>query len=233
MRWIADLFRFLFGNRGGRGDTAAQSVEEALDIAFAEAVEEIEAEPVEGEGAYAYTMPEIVVTADRLPPVTFPPTRVSQQAIELKKEFEGFERVISGRRVHAYLCPAGVWTIGFGNTGADPFNGGVIGPNTIWTFEQAETAFKRHLEQDERHVLRLTTIATNQNQFDALVCLCYNIGPANLARSTLLRMHNAGNFAGAADQFIRWNKAGGRVLRGLTRRREAEARMYQGKDWRA
>ena len=67
----------------------------------------------------------------------------------------------------------------------------------------------------------------SQEQFDAMVCLTYNIGPAAFARSTVLRKHNAGDFPAAAKAFLMWNKAGGKVLRGLTRRREAEAALYR------
>jgi lysozyme len=169
-----------------------------------------------------------------LPPVTHPaiPYRASQQAIDLLHHFEGLARVLPDGRIAAYLCPANVWTIGWGATGRDPFNGGNIGPNTIWTRAQADERFVQHLRQFERDTRAALTVPTTQGQFDALVSFAYNLGNGALNRSTLLRLHNAGDFEGAAKQFGRWNKAGGKVLRGLTRRREAEAAMYQGRPWR-
>ncbi len=176
------------------------------------------------------------VAEPELPPITHPappkrpvtPHSVSQAAIDLLHHFEGLARVGNDGLIYSYLCPAKVWTIGWGATGRDPFNGGQIGPNTVWTREQAGIRFKQHLAQFERDTRAALTIPTTQGQFDALVSFAYNLGNGALNRSTLLRLHNAGDFEGAAKQFVRWNRAGGQVLRGLTRRREAEAALYQG-----
>jgi lysozyme len=150
--------------------------------------------------------------------------------IALMKEFEGYARVLPGGRVQAYPDPGTggePWTIGFGSTGADPFNGGRINRNTIWTDAQAETRFRQHLAEFERAVNAAIKVPTTQNQFDALMSLTYNIGAAAMARSTLISHHNARRFADAANEFARWNRAGGSVMPGLTRRRAAEAALYR------
>ncbi|CAB4139466.1 COG3772 Phage-related lysozyme (muraminidase) [uncultured Caudovirales phage] len=167
--------------------------------------------------------PEVV-----LPPVTHPARKTSKAGIDLLHQFEGCAKVRPDGKVEAYLCPAGVWTIGWGSTGNDPFNGGKIGKGTVWTKEQCDTRFEQHLVQFERAVLDgLGNNPASQAQFDAMVCLTYNIGPAAFARSTVLRKHNGGDFPAAEKAFLMWNKAGGKVLRGLIRRREAEAALYR------
>lgn len=155
--------------------------------------------------------------------------KVSDAAIKHLHDFEGFARLRPDGRVEAYPDPGTggePWTIGYGSTGADPFNGGRIRKGTIWTRQQAEQRFRDHLAQFEADVAAMIQRPTTQGQFDALVSLAYNIGVEALRKSTLLRLHNAGDFGGAAEQFERWNRAGGRVMAGLTRRRAAEARMY-------
>lgn len=164
-----------------------------------------------------------------LPPVTHPKRRKTSKAgVDLMHQFEGCEKKRPDGRFEAYLCPAKVWTIGWGSTGDDPFHGGKIGKGTVWTQEQCDRRFEMHLEQFEDAVTEaLAGKPTSQAQFDAMVCLTYNIGPAAFRRSTVLRRHRAGDFDGAAKAFLMWNKAGGKVLRGLTRRREAEAALYR------
>jgi len=161
-----------------------------------------------------------------LPPVTH--RRTSKAGIDLMHQFEGCARLRPDGRFEAYLCPAKVWTIGWGATGADPFNGGKIGRGTVWTQAQCDLRFEQHLAQFEVAVRDAVGKApTSQLQFDALVSFAYNLGGAALAGSTLMRMHTAGDFTGADKQFVRWNRAGGQVLRGLARRREAEAKLYR------
>jgi GH24 family phage-related lysozyme (muramidase) len=170
--------------------------------------------------AVPYSKPE------DLPPVTH--RKTSKAGIDLMHEFEGLHKVRPDGKVEAYLCPANVWTIGWGSTGKDPFNGGNIKGGTVWTREQCDMRFEQHLAQFEAGVREgLNGKPASQLQFDAMVCLAYNIGVAAFQRSTVLRKHNAGDFDGAARAFLMWNKAGGRVLRGLTRRREAEAALYR------
>lgn len=161
-----------------------------------------------------------------LPPVTH--RRTSKAGIDLMHQFEGCERKRPDGRFEAYLCPAKVWTIGWGSTGKDPFNGGKIGRGTVWTREQCDLRFEMHLAQFEEGVREgIGKAPTSQAQFDAMVCLAYNIGVGAFRRSTVLRRHVAGDFPGAAKAFLMWNKAGGKILRGLTRRREAEAALYR------
>jgi GH24 family phage-related lysozyme (muramidase) len=144
----------------------------------------------------------------------------------LIQRFEGFARVRPDGRVEAYPDPGSggaPWTIGWGSTGAD------IRKGTVWTRAQCEERFRAHLEHFAEGVwAAIGTAPTSQGQFDAMVSFAYNCGTAAMARSTLLRLHKAGDFAGAAGEFAKWNKSAGKVLRGLTRRRAAEAALYKG-----
>lgn len=137
---------------------------------------------------------------------------VSETGIELIKKFEGCI-------LKAYKCPAGVWTIGYGHTA------GVKEGQTI-TKKEAEALLKHDLITFETHVSNLITVVINQNQFDALVSFCYNLGPGNLKSSTLLKLINAKNFNGAAEQFDHWVYAGGKKLNGLVKRRAAEKALF-------
>lgn len=139
--------------------------------------------------------------------------KISPKGIELIKRFEGC-------RLKAYKCPAGVWTIGFGATGPG------IKEGLVWTQKQADDRLADDLREFEDLVSRYAHAIQTQGQFDALVSFTYNLGGTSLRQSTLLRMHNEGDYAGAAGQFGRWNKAGGKVLGGLIKRRAAEAELY-------
>ncbi len=172
---------------------------------------------------------------------------VPQQGIELIKSFEGIpDGDPSSVNIDAYLCPAGVWTIGWGHALVD---GGAqlkgvankararaLYPGGI-TREQAEALLRGDLIPRAASVSSLLKVGVDDSQFAALIALVFNIGAGNLAASTLLRKLNAGDAAGAADQFLAWDKA--RVngvlqpLAGLTRRRKAERAMFLGQDWRA
>jgi GH24 family phage-related lysozyme (muramidase) len=149
--------------------------------------------------------------------------RTSQAGIDLIHSFEGL-------RLKAYPDPGtggSPWTIGWGSTTDE--QGRPIEPGTVWTRERADARFRQHLAQFEQAVRNaLGDAPVTQNQFDAMVSLAYNIGIPAFQRSTLVRKHRAGDYAGAQAEFARWNRAGGRVMTGLTRRREAEARMYGG-----
>lgn len=126
-----------------------------------------------------------------------------------------------GLRLKAYLCPAGVWTVGYGSTGPG------ITRSTVWTIAQADARFVEDVIAFAAQVEKwLAGAPTTQGQFDAMVSLAYNIGINAFRNSTLLKLHRANDFAGAARQFARWNKAGGRILPGLVRRRATEALMY-------
>jgi GH24 family phage-related lysozyme (muramidase) len=166
------------------------------------------------------------IVPEPIPPVTH--RKTGKAGIDLMHHFEGCEKKRPDGKFGAYLCPAWVWTIGWGATGKDPFNGGNIGKGTVWTQEQCDLRFEQHLAQFEAGVRDgLGKAPVSQPQFDAMVCLSYNIGIGAFQRSTVLRKHNAGDFDGAAKAFLMWSKAGGKTLRGLVRRREAEAALYR------
>ena len=145
--------------------------------------------------------------------------RTSQAGIDLIKQFEGF-------RSRAYQDSAGVWTIGYGTTAGA---GMKVHPGMTISREQAEKYLRDHLLHVERAADRLVSVPLKQHEFDALVSFIYNVGDGAFSKSTLRRKLNAGDRKGAADEFLRWNKAGGRVLAGLKRRRKAERRMFLGK----
>lgn len=138
---------------------------------------------------------------------------INKEGLELVKSFEGC-------KLTSYLCPAKILTIGFGSTGPH------VKPGMTITKDQAEELLRSDLRRFEDAVSAAAPKATD-NQFSAMVSLAFNIGIGALQRSTVLRRHLAGDHAGAADAFLMWNKAGGRVLAGLTRRREAEAALYR------
>ena len=136
----------------------------------------------------------------------------SKTGLDLIKHFEGCE-------LYAYNCPAGVWTIGYGHTKG-------VEPGMQITEQDAEDMLKEELIEYESYINDLVTVGLNQNQFDAMVSWVYNLGAGNLKASTLLKVLNAGDYAGVPEQMLRWNKAGGKVLEGLTRRRQAEADLF-------
>jgi lysozyme len=143
--------------------------------------------------------------------------KTSQEGISLIKSFEGCE-------LTAYRCSANVPTIGFGHTA------GVSDGDTC-TQEEAETMLAEDLEEFEDYVKNYVESELQQNEFDALVAWTYNLGPKNLSESTLLKELNAGNLEEVPRQMKRWNRAGGKVLDGLIRRREAESRLFKGEAW--
>ena len=143
--------------------------------------------------------------------------QTSDKGIALIKQFEGC-------KFTAYQDSVGVWTIGYGWT--KPVDGKPIRAGMTIKQETAERLLKTGLVSYENDVSRLVKVGLTQWQFDALVSFTYNLGARSLSTSTLLRKLNAGDYAGAADEFLRWNKAGGKVLNGLTRRREAERALF-------
>jgi lysozyme len=139
--------------------------------------------------------------------------KTNESGLALIRQFEGC-------RLKAYKCPAGVWTIGYGWTHG-------VKPTDQWTQAQAEEMLVKGLDQYENAVQSaIGAHATTSNQFSALVSICYNIGAGNFVKSSMLRHHKAGDYAKAADAFLLWNKAGGKVLNGLTKRRQAERALY-------
>jgi lysozyme len=138
----------------------------------------------------------------------------SQNGLALTQKFEGL-------RLTAYQDQVGVWTIGYGHTGPE-----VCAELTI-TQEQANNLLVQDIASAVAAVNRLVTVAFNQNGFDALVDFAFNLGNNALSGSTLLRKLNADDFAGAAAEFPKWCKAGGKVVPGLLRRRQAEQQLFQ------
>jgi len=141
--------------------------------------------------------------------------RINQAGLELVKEREGFfER--------QYICPAGKTTIGYGH---------VIQPGERFTEpisrQLGEELLRGDLAVAEAAVARLVTAALNENQFSALVSFTFNVGQGNLEESTLRRKLNAGDYAGAAEQFGRWVNANGKPLPGLVTRRRLEAELFE------
>jgi lysozyme len=133
-------------------------------------------------------------------------------------------RQAEGLRLRAYLCPAGVWTIGIGTT-VYP-DGRKVQRGDKCTEQQADRYLAHDLQEFERAVAAMVTVPLTGNQFASLVSLAYNVGIGALRGSTLLRLLNAGDYAGAANQFPRWNRGGGRVLPGLVKRRAAERDLF-------
>lgn len=142
---------------------------------------------------------------------------ISEHGLSLIKKFEGF-------KVTAYLCPAGIPTIGYGHTGSDVTKSDV-GVKTI-SEKEASDLLRQDVKKAEDAVNRKVLVPISQNQYDALISFTYNLGESNLASSTLLRLLNQGDYEGAQKEFVKWNKAGGKPLLGLTKRREAEAALF-------
>lgn len=142
---------------------------------------------------------------------------MSKNGLAMLKSFEGCE-------LTAYQDSVGVWTIGYGWT--QPVNGKPVSKGMTITQDTADSLLCSGVVQYEKGVKGLLKVAVNQNQFDALVDFAYNLGVKALEGSTLLKKLNAGDYAGAADEFPRWNKAGGKVLNGLVKRRAAERSLF-------
>lgn len=149
--------------------------------------------------------------------------KLTQAGANLIKHFEGCLHPHQGK-YKAYRCPAGIWTIGWGTTTE---HGHAIKQDTVWTQEQCNAAARADMEKFEADVRRLVKVQLEPWQFDALVSFTYNVGAGNLAKSTLLKKVNAKDFAGAAKEFLRWDKANGKTLAGLTRRRKSESLLFQ------
>ena len=146
-------------------------------------------------------------------------TKASQKGLDLIKRFEGLE-------LKPYKCPAGIPTIGYGNT-YYPSGSKVKLTDPAITKEKAEELLKFLLGSYEKSVDSFCRDDISQNQFDALVSFAYNCGVNNLKSSTLLKKVNANpNDPTIKAEFLKWNKASGRVLAGLTKRRQAEADLY-------
>jgi len=140
--------------------------------------------------------------------------QISETGLALIRQFEGL-------RLRAYLCSAGIPTIGYGSTA------GVKLGQSI-TAERAEQLLREDVRQFEAAVSRLVKVPLTQGQFDAMTSFAFNLGVKSLEQSTLLRLLNAGDYYGAAAQFDRWVYASGKKLSGLVKRRAAERALFEG-----
>jgi GH24 family phage-related lysozyme (muramidase) len=145
-------------------------------------------------------------------------SQVSTRGLALIREFEGC-------KLRAYKCPAGVWTIGYGTT---RIAGKPVKPSLTISQAEAEILLQHqvaeHWNEAEKHILHADELA--QEQVDALASFVFNVGVGAFRGSTLLKMLNQGQDTKAADEFTKWNKAGGKVSHGLTRRRRAERELF-------
>ena len=144
---------------------------------------------------------------------------ISIPGVELLTHFEGL-------KLEAYQDSVGVWTIGYGHTKG-------VTPSMKITESQASNLLKTELIEYQNYINEMVKVELSQCEYDALVCWVYNLGPTNLRDSTLLKVLNQGDKFLVPEQIRRWNRAGGKVLKGLVRRREAEALMFAGRDWRS
>ena len=148
--------------------------------------------------------------------------KIGAEGLKLIKEFEGCKLI-------SYKCPAGVWTIGIGSTRyAD---GSPVKANQALPNEGAALMLLTKTVAAYEHTVNTVGVELTQNEYDALVSLCYNIGSGNFVSSTLVKMLKAGEpKPEVAKQFLRWDKAGGKPLAGLSRRRNAEAELFLKQD---
>ena len=156
-----------------------------------------------------------------LPP---PPAsgQINEDGLLIVKSLEGLE-------LEAYQDSVGVWTIGYGHTSmAGPPQ---VYPGMAISEAEAEQILRQDLNLFEGGVEDAVAISTHPDQFSAMVSFSFNVGLGAFRDSTLLRKHNGGDFAGAADEFLRWVYAGGQRLLGLERRRKAERALYLSQDY--
>ena len=146
--------------------------------------------------------------------------KISDTGKTLIKRFEGIS-------LKAYYCPAGKLTIGYGHTGL--VDGKPINPKLIITKEKAEQLLNLDVEKFEKAVISLVKVPIKQNQFDALISFCYNVGIGNFQSSTLLKLLNEKKYTAAGEQFGRWVYVDKKVSQGLVNRRNAEAELFNRK----
>ena len=143
--------------------------------------------------------------------------KCSQEGLELIKKFEGC-------KLKSYKCPAGVWTIGYGHT-EDVKEGDIVSP------QEADKLLRADVFKFEEYVADNVMVNLTQNQFDALVAWTFNLGVGNLRNSTMLKKLNNADYTSVPFEMKRWNKAGGKTLDGLVRRRQAESLLFESKEW--
>ena len=145
------------------------------------------------------------------------PRQINAEGLRLVKTYEGLY-------LKSYQDAVGVWTIGYGCTEG-------IGPGMTITKQEAEDMLRRELSKFEAAVAKFVSVEINDDQYSALVAFSYNVGAYALKKSTMLRKLNGGDYAGASNEFPRWDKAGGRSLLGLSRRRRSERALFLGQSW--
>lgn len=143
--------------------------------------------------------------------------KCSKEGLALIKKFEGC-------RLESYRCSANVLTIGYGHTG------GVLETDVI-TQDDADKLLEEDIAKFEKYVNDNVIVELNQSQFDALVAWTFNLGVGNLRQSTMLKKLNEGDYKSVPFEMRRWNKAGGKTLDGLIRRRQAESLLFESKEW--
>ena len=143
--------------------------------------------------------------------------KISLEGLSLIKKFEGC-------KLEAYKCSAGVWTIGYGHTTG-------VKEGDVCTQEEAEKLLRGDIFKFEEYVQDSVKVDLDQSQFDALVAWTFNLGPGNLRSSTMLKKLNNGEYESDPFELRRWNKAGGKTLDGLIRRRQAESLLFESKEW--
>ena len=144
--------------------------------------------------------------------------KISEDGLELIKKFEGCE-------TSAYQDSVGVWTIGFGHTKD-------VEEGQTCSIEDAESMLTDEMDEYEGYINNMVKVDLQQHEFDSLVAWVYNLGPTNLGESTMLKVLNGGQFDRVPNEMNRWTRAGGEILEGLVRRRQAESLMFQNLDWR-
>lgn len=145
--------------------------------------------------------------------------RISEKGLNLIKKYEGFSS-------RPYMCPANIPTIGYGSTYYP--NGTKVKLSDDSISEDEATQILEYIAQKDfgSAVNKFVIVELTQNQFDALVSFAYNIGRTAFENSTLLKLLNRGEYEAAAEQFEKWNKSGGKVLSGLTKRRFDEQKLF-------
>ena len=143
--------------------------------------------------------------------------KISLEGLSLIKKFEGCKLI-------AYKCSAGVWTIRYGHTTG-------VKEGDVCTQEEAEKLLRGDIFKFEEYVQDSVKVDLDQSQFDALVAWTFNLGPGNLRSSTMLKKLNNGEYESVPFEMRRWNKAGGKTLDGLIRRRQAESLLFESKEW--
>lgn len=160
------------------------------------------------------TLISSLMNAPIKPPAPKDDGRYHLKNVEIIKKWEGLY-------LEAYYCPANVLTIGYGHTKT-------VTPGMRITEAGAEELLRQDMEWVEDAVNKAVKVPLTQDQYDALCSFTFNVGAGALRKSTLLRKLNAGDYEGAANEFPRWNRGGGRVLQGLVNRRADEQKLFRG-----